>query len=213
MLTLAQSYSLVLQWVGSNFSESLTAFLPRLTSEEIDRISSSLTYGYPHNVNVGLPFEIPNDVKEIYKLNNGQKFYANLSILGDLVVSPENQSENLNIFDGKTLLPLQSSIVRDFRNFHPNWLTLFTREDEDYLVLDTSNGHLLDFNHSCGDSSDAFIVYASIIDLMRTHAEFYESGGDVEGVMEFSQQYQRIWLKYNSDIGEEAIQTVLRYRT
>jgi len=212
MLTLTEAYFQILQWVSSNFPESQNAFLLGLTPQNIDEISSSLQRGYPYDVKVGLPFEIPNDVKEIYQLNNGQKSYTDDYYLGSVGAIPENQNEYLCIFDGKTLLPLQSAIVRDISNFNPKWLMLFTREDENYLVMDTSNGCLLDFNHSCGDESDAFVVYSSLTNMMRTHAEFYALGGDIEGVRRFSEEYQQVWLKYNAEIGEQAINTVLSYR-
>jgi cell wall assembly regulator SMI1 len=201
MLTTVEAYLRIMQWVESNFSSARTAFLPSLTLEEIENLSSSLQ------------FPLPSDLQEIYQLNNGQKYYSDF-YSGDLIAKPENESEELYIFDGKTLLPLQNAIARDLSNFDPNWLMLFTYDDEDYLVLDTSNGFILYFDpSSCGDASDAFIIYSSLANMMRTLAEFYESGGDISGIRKFSEEYQRIWLKYNSDIGEEAIQTVLRYRT
>jgi cell wall assembly regulator SMI1 len=212
MLTLTEAYLRVLQWAASNFAESQNAFLPKLTPQKIDEISSNLEFGYPYDVKVGLPFQIPSDVREIYQLNNGQKSYTDDYYTGGVRAIPENQNEYLCIFDGKTLLPLQSAIARDISNFNPNWLMLFTREDEDYLVMDTSNGYLLDFNHSCGDESDTFVVYSSLANMMRTHAEFYESGGNIDGVISFSEEYQQIWLKYNSEIGEQAIKTVLSNR-
>ena len=47
---------------------------------------------------------------------------------------------------------------------------------------------------------------------MQTLAEFYELGGDVDGVINFSEDYQQTWLKYNAEIGEQAIKTVLNHR-
>ncbi len=204
MLTSTEAYLQILRWVASNFPESQNAFLPSLTVQEIKSISSRLT------------FELPNDLKELYQLNNGQKFYPNSLLnddLEDLIVMPKYENEELNIFDGKAFLPLQSAVARKCTDFDYNWLILFTYVDEEYLVLDTSNGYLLYFDpSSCLEASSAFAVYSSLANMMRTHAEFYGSGGDIEGVRRFSEEYQQVWLKYNAEIGEQAINTVLSHR-
>ncbi|TYQ30106.1 SMI1/KNR4 family protein [Pseudanabaena sp. UWO310] len=201
MLTLIEAYLQILRWTTLNFPESQNAFLPSLTLQEIKSISSRLT------------FDLPNDLQELYQLNNGQKFYPNMFWQGDLIATPEHENEELNIFDGKSFLPLQSAVARKCANFDSNWLILFTYEDEEYLVLNTSNGYLLYFDPSSHlEVSSTFAVYSSLTNMMRTHAEFYESGEDIEGVRRFSEAYQQVWLKYNAEIGEQAINTVLSHR-
>jgi cell wall assembly regulator SMI1 len=198
MSILTQSLNRIEKWLETTYPQYFDSLSTGLTIEEIN------------NLAINLPFNIPDDVIELYQWHNG----SNLYIESDLSTHPRDFGEGIYIFDGKAILTLQSVIETDFRNFDPFWLTLFTDEDNDeYFIMNVSFGNILIFRPSQhGDSSDTYTIYSSLTSMMLTIAEFYELGGDVDDVRDFSDEYQKIWKRYNSDISDEDYAKIIKYK-
>lgn len=194
MALLTETLDRIIKWVEKKYPIALKSFVSGLTDQEIDSISNQFS------------FLIPLEIRELYKWRNGQRESLALESIEN--IWSVNSPYEARFFDGMTLLPFMSL---DFFDFDPFWIVICEEGDGYYLVIDIRNSNILRIDIK-GGADDSYLIYQNLITMMQTLAEFYELGGDVDGVINFSEDYQQTWLKYNAEIGEQAIKTVLNHR-
>jgi cell wall assembly regulator SMI1 len=194
MTLLIETLNRFMNWVELKYPIAVGSFITGLTNKEIDNICTQFS------------FSIPLEIRELYQWRNGQReSYAIESV--ESISNTKNPYE-IRFFDGMTLVPFMSL---DFFDYDPFWIVICEDEDGYYLVIDLRNSNILRLDIK-GGADDYYVIYKNLTAMMQTLAEFYESGGDIDGVISFSEEYQQIWLKYNSEIGEQAIKNVLSNR-
>jgi hypothetical protein len=206
MTILTDALNRIMSWLERTHPNDVGLFFPGIDKDEVDDVIQEIP-----NDGCITPeenyFPLPSELYELYKWHNGYKFYRCRYETRHLQIA----SEILDVFDGKSFFPLSETYIFDPAEINSPCLILFQHDcDGDYLILDLKPPFSL-HTHYCNDIC-SYLTYSNLTALMLTLAEFYESGGNENDVIEFSEEYQRVWLKYNADIGQEAIDRVLRNR-
>jgi hypothetical protein len=216
MTVLTDTLNRIMTWIETNHPGDNELFFPGLERDEVDNIAAEVINNSHFITPENHPTSLPSELYELYKWRNGHKFYNYRERRFDNSRDEKYQLRkadggfrSFNIFDGKAFLPLETTLGIN-SEVSSVGLTLFQYDDDcgDYLVLDLNPPFPL-YIQWCNDMV-SYLKYSSLTAMMLTLAEFYESGGNENDVIRFSKEYQRVWLKYNADIGQEAIDQVLR---
>jgi hypothetical protein len=196
MSILRDALERIFHWFNENHPKTITSLVPGLSSSEIDERLSSLS------------FEVPQEVREIYKFSNGL---------------------DEQIFDGQYLLSLESAIQEAktwvnepyeeiagmYKYAGKAIFPIFQLEGDNLAVVQTKGqseiSPIVHLSHAGGTAIR--LQYASLTAMMLTLAESYETGGIViypNGYIEAEQSsYVAAYRKYNAGIAEIALKRFL----
>jgi hypothetical protein len=218
MTTLTDALNRIMTWIERTHPGDIDLFFPGLARHEVDDIAHKIIDNSHFITPENHPISLPSELYELYKWRNGHRFYNYIARRFDnsrdekyQLRDADGDFRSFNIFDGKAFFPLETTFGIDL-DIGSAYLVLFQHDEDggDYLILDLKPPFSLHTHYFSDPFS--YVTYSNLTALMLTLAEFYESGGDENDVIEFSKDYQRVWLKYNADIGQEAIERVLHYR-
>jgi hypothetical protein len=196
MSILRDALERIIDWFKENYPQAIASLVPGLSSSEIDNKLSNL------------PFQIPPEVREIYKFSNGldEQIFDGLYLLSlesaiqeakTWVDEPYEEIADMYKYAGKAIFPI-------FQLEGDNLAVVEIKEESEIspVVL---------LSHAGG--TDIRLQYASLTAMMSTLAEAYEAGGIVihpNGYMEVEgSSYTAAYRKYNVGIAEIALKRFL----
>jgi hypothetical protein len=196
MSTLRDALERIFHWFQVNHPRTISSLVPGLSSSEIDDKLSDL------------PFQVPQEVREIYKLSNGldEQIFDHLYLLSlesaiqeakTWVDEPYEEIAEMYKYAGKAIFPI------------------FQLEGEYIAVVETNGlqetSPIVHLSHAGG--TDIRSYYTNLTAMMLTLAESYEAGGIVihpNGYIEVEESsYAAAYRKYNAGIAEIALKRFL----
>ena len=188
MSELTQALNRIMAWLSANQPSFANSFLPGLTNEQIETAVKHI------------PFELPEEIYELYRWRNGTKqthdceFYPAMKFLTiekavklyEDIATNDGTEEEIR-FEGYKLFPF---IVTD--NDFTNILIKDKQEKFSPVI------------YFYAEDCETEIAYSSMTNMMLTIAECYETGAyylSEDGFVEENKpKVAKIFRKYNSDI-------------
>jgi HEAT repeats len=196
MSTLRDALERIFHWFQVNHPKAISSLVPGLSSSEIDEKLS------------GLPFQVPQEVREIYKLSNGldEQIFDHLYLL----------SLESAIQEAKTWVNEPYEEIAEMYKYAGKAIFPIFQLEGDYIAVVETNGlqetsPVVHLSHAGG--IDIRPHYANLTAMMLTLAESYEAGGIVihpNGYIEVEESsYAAAYRKYNAGIFEIALKRFL----
>ena len=193
MSTLTNCLNRIMNWLQQNQPEFAASFLPGLNDEQIQDIVKDL------------PYQLPEEIHELYRWRNGIRNGTKLYILFhpfseflSLKEALEVAQESIDIFED----------TEDELRFEGNRLFPFIDDNGDLFVVRCTtekqdNSPVISVQ---AEYYEPNIVYTNLTTMMQTVAECYETGAyyiNDEGFIEEDEnKVAEILRKYNSEILE-----------
>jgi hypothetical protein len=196
MSTLRNALERIFHWFQVNHPKAISSFVPGLSSSEIDDKLSDL------------PFQVPQEVREIYKFSNGldEQIFDHLYLL----------SLESAIQEAKTWVDEPFEEIAEMYKYAGKAIFPIFQLEGDYIAVVETNGlqetsPVVHLSHAGG--TDIRLHYANLTAMMLTLAKSYEAGNIVihpNGYIEVEESsFAAAYRKYNAGIAEIALKRFL----
>jgi HEAT repeats/SMI1 / KNR4 family (SUKH-1) len=196
MSILRDALERIFHWFQVNHPKAISSLVPGLSSSEIDKKLSDL------------PFQVPQKVREIYKLSNGldEQIFDHLYLL-----SLESAIQEAKTWVDETYEEIAEMYKYTGKAIFP----IFQIEGNFLAVVETKNERdpspIVHLSHAGG--IEISLKYANLTAMLLTIAESYETGGFFIGrnghVEQDEKKYAAAYRNHNSGICELALKRFL----